>query len=228
MPSCAVKECGISEYHIKKNGSSIALHVFPKDKSRFMEWERFCGSNSRTGKRYVCSVHFEPSDFDNFYRVDLRRVLNKSGMYKSNYFLLLILISIHHFPAVPTIRIPQLAPLSNRSARAERKARKKLVEELIAAYDEEKTKKVNNSASVYRTILDESFRPSLNSTANNFDVLLEAISIAEESRVGTSGREGTPARNLTNTDKQRNNKLSSAVMRQIKNVMPLLEKMLAN
>ncbi|XP_055526964.1 chymotrypsin-like elastase family member 2A [Wyeomyia smithii] len=68
------------------------------------------------------------------------------------------------FPAIPTIRIPQITPLSDQSVCAKLKARKELVAEHVEAYDEEK----NNSAS----------EKLLNSTQHNFDVLFEAIGIA--------------------------------------------------
>lgn len=155
MPSCAVKGCGISEYHIRKTGSSVSLHVFPKNESQSKRWESFCGPRLKPGKRYICSEHFERQDFDNVYSSNIRRVLRKSGKFNIQINIFKE-IHDHYYSAVPSICKAETSPLSDRSVRAQRKARKEMIAELMETYQ---NAKVNDNA--------ESFKPLINSTFND-------------------------------------------------------------
>lgn len=99
------------------------------------------------------------------------------------------------------MRAPQSTPLSNRSARAQRKARKELVAELL-----ESSEVTQSTGSI--PVDEEFFQPMLNSTfrdvnsneraelnpeqTGNFDVLLEAICISQGNRNGTHSDEEYP------------------------------------
>ncbi|XP_055612502.1 uncharacterized protein LOC129759108 [Uranotaenia lowii] len=108
MTKCCIKSRKISQVDAKKQNSAVSFHQQPKEPAVRKKWLAFCGRKDGSDI-YVCSQHFELTEFVIVYMENARRVLIKS--------------------ALPSVRCPPTE--SARSIRAKLRNRRQVVEEFL-------------------------------------------------------------------------------------------------
>ncbi|XP_076056682.1 uncharacterized protein LOC143034471 isoform X2 [Oratosquilla oratoria] len=175
MPNnCSVFGCNSTKR--KTAGLGIKYFKFPKEKYRRQQWIQACyrGDVFNVDNAVICSMHFTSSD----YKDDLKHRLLGTEAPKSYRPLT--------DTAVPSLNLPQgksvMGRCSERSARAEKRGRKRTVHEILSKAEyESRIGRGNNSDALPASAAEKSTKAKSSRETSLQDVLADPANVINES-----------------------------------------------